>query len=91
VKIPIDIDIEKFRYSLVGDGYTLAEVKAMTTAELINILTMRIKKHIESEYTKSERLGLLEERPRDTWETDWSLGSDISANMNARWSFFRGE
>ena len=26
---------------------------------------------------------------RDTWATDWKTSSDLSANYNARWSFFK--
>ena len=61
MKINLDIDLEKFRGSLVGDGYILEEVKSMTNEELITELTRRIEWHIESEYAKSERLGLLDE------------------------------
>lgn len=61
MKITLDIDLEKFRYSLVGDGYILDEVKELSEYELTNILINRIGRHIESEYAKSERLGLLDE------------------------------
>ena len=61
MKVTLDIDLEKFRGSLVGDGYTLEEVKSMTNEELITELTRRIEWHIESEYAKSERIGLLDE------------------------------
>lgn len=61
MKITLDIDLEKFRYSLVGDGYILDEVKELSEYELTNILINRIGMHIESEYAKSKRLGLLDE------------------------------
>lgn len=61
MKITLDIDLEKFRYSLVGDGYILEEVKSMTDEELITVLTRRVERHIESEYAKSKRIGLLDE------------------------------
>lgn len=61
MKITLDIDLEKFRYSLVGDGYILEEVESMTDEELIAVLVERIERHIESEYAKSKRIGLLDE------------------------------
>lgn len=60
MKVTIDIDLEKFKYSLVGDGYLLEEVKEMSDEELITELTDRIKRHIEAEYDKSKRFGLLD-------------------------------
>ena len=42
MKVSNNIDIEKFRYSLVGDGYILEEVKDMTSEELSGILARRI-------------------------------------------------
>lgn len=58
MKIEFDIDIEKFRYSLVGDGYILEEVENFTVGKLIEILEGRIQQHISSEYYKGKRLGL---------------------------------
>lgn len=60
MKVTIDINLEKFRYSLVGDGYLLEEVKEMSDEKLVAILTGRIKKHIEVEYGRSIRYGLLD-------------------------------
>lgn len=57
--VTLDIDLEKFRYSLVGDGFLLEEVKAMSRSRLIEILTYRINDHIEEEYCRSIRYGLL--------------------------------
>ena len=61
MKITLDVDLEKFRYSLVGDGYILGEVEELSEYELTNILINRIGMHIESEYDKSKRMGLLYE------------------------------
>lgn len=60
MNITLDIDLEKFRYSLVGDGYLLEEVKEMSDEELVTVLTGRIERHIEVEYGKSRRYGLLD-------------------------------
>lgn len=60
MKVTIDVDLEKFRYSLVGDGYLLEEVKEMSDEELVTVLTGRIERHIEVEYGKSRRYGLLD-------------------------------
>ena len=60
MKITLDIDLEKFRYSLVGDGYVLEEVKEMTDEELVTVLTGRVERHIEVEYGRSRRYGLLD-------------------------------
>ena len=60
MKVTLDIDLEKFRYSLVGDGYLLEEVKEKTNEELIAILTGRVKRHIEAEYFKGKRYGLID-------------------------------
>ena len=60
MKVTIDVDLEKFKYSLVGDGYLLEEVKEMSDEELITVLTGRIQRHIEVEYGKSRRYGLLD-------------------------------
>ena len=60
MKVVLDIDLEKFRYSLVGDGYLLEEVKEMTDEELVTVLTGRVERHIEVEYGRSRRYGLLD-------------------------------
>lgn len=56
MEIKIDIDLEKFRYSLVGDGYLIDEVEKMSHGELINILKHQLEYRISSEYEKSMRL-----------------------------------
>jgi hypothetical protein len=60
MKVSIDIDMDKFRYSLVGDGYLLEEVEHMPDEKLVNILIRRITLHIDKEYSRSRRLGLLD-------------------------------
>lgn len=59
-EIKLEVDLEKFRYSLVGDGYLLEEVEEMTEEKLISILEMRIYDHIEKEYQYGKELGLLD-------------------------------
>lgn len=59
MQVTIDIDLEKLRYSLVGDGYLLCEVEKMTEKDLVDILTRRINYHIKTEYYKSVQYGLL--------------------------------
>lgn len=53
MKVKLDIDIEKFRWSLVGNGYLYDEVKDMPTAKLISILQRRITDYINIENHKS--------------------------------------
>ena len=62
MKLVLDIPLEKFRYSLVGDGFLLEEVKNMTDEQLAQILRDRIYNHIEIEYHKTLKYGLLTER-----------------------------
>lgn len=59
-EIKLEVDLEKFRYSLVGDGYLLEEAEAMTEEKLVSILEDRIYWHIEEEYRGSKELGLLD-------------------------------
>lgn len=59
MELTIDIDLEKFRYSLIGDGYLKEEVEKMPQEKLIKILRDRIYCHIEKEYSRSKRYGLL--------------------------------
>lgn len=60
MNVTINVDLEKFRYSLVGDGYLLEEVKEMSNEKLITVLAGRIERHIEAEYRKSREYGLLD-------------------------------
>jgi protein required for attachment to host cells len=56
MKIDIDIDLEKFRISLVGDGYIKEEVEQMTEEELVLIFKQRTLGQVEREYSKSLRI-----------------------------------
>ena len=58
MNVTLDIDLEKFRYSLVGDGYTLKDVLHMSNTKLIDILCDRVHDHIEAEYYRGKRLEL---------------------------------
>ena len=58
MNVTLDVDLEKFRYSLVGDGYTLENVLHMPNAKLIDILRDRINDYIEAEYYRGKQLGL---------------------------------
>lgn len=65
VMIDLVVDLEKFRYSLIGDGYLRDEVIGMSDENLIAILKDRITNHIDAEYDKGERLGLYDEFEED--------------------------
>ena len=55
--IVLNIDLEKFRYSLIGDGYLKEEVLAMSEEKLILILKQRIYGHISTEFQRSIDFG----------------------------------
>jgi hypothetical protein len=57
-EIKLEVDLDRFRYSLVGDGYLLEEVEDMTEEKLISILEMRIYNHIEESYQDGKKMGL---------------------------------
>ena len=59
MEVTINIDLEKFRYSLVGDGYVLKEVVKMSNEELIDVLERRVNSYINVEYHRSVDLNLL--------------------------------
>ncbi len=61
MKINVEINLEHFRYSLVGDGYILSEAEALTNEDLTEIFKERVIDHMEKEYYKGIRLGLYEE------------------------------
>lgn len=66
ISINVDnADLEKFRYSLVGDGYLLEEVEPLSEEDLLEILRQRILAHINAEYDKTIRLGLLNDNEDD--------------------------
>lgn len=58
MEVRLEVDLEKFRYSLVGDGFILEEVKKMSEEKLVKILSDKIYWHIELEYDKGRRYGL---------------------------------
>lgn len=60
MKVELDIDLEKFRYSLVGDGFLKDEVVEMSEDKLIKILKKRIENHIDIRYDRSIRYELLD-------------------------------
>ena len=51
------IDLKKFRYSLIGDGYIKEEVIKMSQEDLIRELKRRIDSKIEREYEMGRRMG----------------------------------
>lgn len=56
VKLEMEIDIDKFRYGLVGDGYLYEEVIEMSEEELLAILRDRITHKIQIEYAGSQSI-----------------------------------
>lgn len=56
--ITFDVDLEKFRYSLIGDDYIEEEVVEMSQEELIGELKRRIKNKIEREYEIGRKMEL---------------------------------
>lgn len=58
MNVTIDIDLEKFRYSLVGDGYLLKEVAGMSNEDLIGVLERRVNSHILVKFHEGIGLGL---------------------------------
>ena len=61
-EVKLEVDLEKFRYSLVGDGYCLKDVVNMSSEELIDVLERRVNSHILVEYYRSVDLNLLDGR-----------------------------
>ena len=62
MEIKLEVDIEKFRYSIVGDRYLLEEVESMEEEKLTSILKNRIYRHIEIEYKRSREYGLIDRK-----------------------------
>lgn len=54
--VTLAVDLEKFRYSLIGDGYIKEEVIKMSQENLIEILKYRIDSKIEREYEAGRRM-----------------------------------
>ena len=53
MKLEIEVDIEKFRYGLVGNGYIYEEVIEFTEEELMEMLIDKINQKIKVEYRMS--------------------------------------
>ena len=53
MKLEMEVDIEKFRYGLVGNGYIYEEVIEFTEEELMEMLIDKINKKIKVEYRMS--------------------------------------
>ena len=49
----MEVDIEKFRYGLVGNGYIYEEVIEFTEEELMEMLIDKINQKIKVEYRMS--------------------------------------
>lgn len=56
MKIEVEIDLEKYRISLIGDGYIKEEVESMSEKTLVKIFKSRIKDSIDYNYSKSLRM-----------------------------------
>ena len=59
MKVELDIDLEKFRLSLVGDGYLYKEVKDLNEEQLIEILQKRLTHSIAISARKTLKWGLI--------------------------------
>ena len=53
MKLEMEVDIEKFRYGLVGNGYIYEEVIEFTEEELMEMLIDKINQKIKLEYRMS--------------------------------------
>ena len=53
MKVEMDINIEKLRISLVGNGFLKKEVEKLSEDQLIEIFKTRVDSYIEKEYYKS--------------------------------------
>ena len=53
MKLEMEVDIEKFRYGLVGNGYIYKEVIEFTEEELMEMLIDKINQKIKVEYRMS--------------------------------------
>lgn len=62
MEVKLEVDMERLRYSLVGDGYLLEEVENMDEEKLVSILKDRICRYIEIRYRKSKEYGLLDDK-----------------------------
>ena len=60
MEVTFEVDLEKFRYSLIGDGFIKEEVIKMSKEDLINELKNRVDDYILTEYNKGKRMGLFD-------------------------------
>jgi hypothetical protein len=58
----MNVDTEKLRYALVGNGYILEEVEKLSEDQLIAILEKRVEDTITKEYYKGLRFGLYDRK-----------------------------
>ena len=62
IKVTIDVDLEKFRYSLVGNGYILEEVEKLTKDELEKFFVNGIYKYVynsvDLSYMRGKQMGI---------------------------------
>ena len=56
--VTLDVNMEKLRYALVGNGYILEEAERLTEGQLLSILRMGVERKIENEYLAGVRQGL---------------------------------
>ena len=56
MKLEMEIDVDKFRYGLVGDGYLYDEVVNMSEETLLAILKDRITHRMQIEYMRSQSI-----------------------------------
>lgn len=56
MKMEIEVDLEKFRLGLVGDGYLYDEAVKLTEEQLKTILQDRITHRIQVEYMNSRTI-----------------------------------
>ena len=56
MKLEMEINIDKFRHGLVGDGYLYDEVMEMSEEKLLTILKDRITHRIQIEYMRSQSI-----------------------------------
>ena len=56
--VTLDVNREKLRYALVGNGYILEEAERLTEGQLLSIIRLRVERKIENEYLAGVRQGL---------------------------------
>jgi DNA-directed RNA polymerase subunit M/transcription elongation factor TFIIS len=70
MKINVEINLEHFRYSLVGDGYILSEAEALTDQELEEIFKAEA---ILDDYVKAKETA----RPEKYWAVCPDCGHEL--------------